>query len=116
MRKIKVKFEDYGQQYSYLTDDYTIKSGDQCVVKSPTGVKLVTVTQVDVKDDKATKPIVCKVDLKTYEQTVAKLAKQTELTTKIELRVKALINGELRKSLAKKDPELAELLHQLESI
>ena len=118
MRKIKVKFDETlgSQQYSYLTDDYSIKVGDRCVVKSPIGVKIVFVTQVDVNDNNATKPIVCKIDLEAYEQSVAKLAKQNELNSKIEARIKHLTNHHFREVLAKKDSELADLLKQLETL
>lgn len=116
MREISVKFDSFGQQYAYLTDDYSIKVGDYCVVKSPTGLKIVEVYQVDCNIGEATKPIVAKVDLVGYELQVEKLARQKELDVAIKKRVKELTETVFLDQLAKKDSVLADLLEQLKKI
>ena len=112
MRAISVKFDGYGPQYTYLTSDYTIKVGDECVVITPTGTKIVEVYQVDCPKGKATKPIVCKVDVDGYEDAIDRMARAAQVEAAIEERVAYLTKTVQLEELAKKDPILASLLNQ----
>lgn len=116
MREISVKFDGSNQQYTYITDDNTIKVGDECVVLTPTGVKIVKVYQVDTATGKATKPIVCKVDLEAYHKKVSMLAEKNRLKALIEKRVKELTEGVIVERLAESDSTLRNLLNQMKSI
>lgn len=118
MRAIKVVFLDgiNRTQYSYLTDDDTIKVDDICVVKSPSGIKLVQVYQVDVDPSAATKFIVSKVDLAGYEQKTANYAEAQRLDREIKERVRTLLDASIIANLAKKDKQLSKLLDDRNSI
>ena len=86
--------------------------GNEVVTIGPYGTKVATVVQVDSNTGRATKPIVCKVDVEAYEEEVKALAMKAELKRKIDARVKALTEGAMLKLLAQSDPELAGLLKQ----
>lgn len=116
MREIQVVFQGNLTKYSYLTDDLTIKVGDEVVIIGPYGTKIAKVAAVDTATGKATKPIVCKVDVEAFEQKCLKIERQLELKLKIQNRVKELTEGALVNLLAQQDPELAALLKQQQTI
>lgn len=110
MRAISVKFDGYGAQYTYLTKDNSIKVGDEVVVVTPTGTKVVGVWQVDCDKSKATEPIVCKVDKEAYQREIDAMAKSAEIDRQIQERVDFLTKSVHIETLAKSDARLAVLL------
>ena len=69
MKTIGCRFQDAGTRattYYYLTDDMSIEVGDYCVVLGSNGepaIVLVNDGHAIDNDNKATKVIVCKIDM-----------------------------------------------------
>lgn len=105
-------------EYSYITD-LPLKNGDLVVVKARNGkFEIVTVTQAMgltmSQRSKATKWIVCKLDLEQYQRRIEQEALVQEIKGKLQERREAYEERMIYETLAKEDPDIAALLDQLE--
>lgn len=112
MNTLKVKFPSTAQLYSYFTSDNSIVVGDHVVVDTPReGLVVVEVKYVHFyEDEKAVKPIVCKVDVESYKANKAFLAKKEEAKKELEVLMKEFKEAAMYDLLAARNPRARELL------
>jgi hypothetical protein len=106
----------YDKQYTYLTDDLTIKTDDYCIVIGPSGAPAV----VRVYDDNALplkgipgKMILCKIDMDTYREKQRIIVQRAAALKRLEEIEKEQGAQERFKKLAEHSEEAAELLKVL---
>lgn len=104
--------------YEYACYDDLILEGDKVVVMSAHhGIGVAEVTAfVDNRGQDIYREIICRADFSAYEERVAKRAEQKELLKLMQKRSAELQELTLYETLAKADPEMAELLKQYKNI
>jgi len=119
---IGVKFVDgYGADrssklYHYFTDDLTIKNDDFCIVIGGSGAPAVVKVyddNVTVDIDKATRPIVCKIDTTAYFEKQKQLALRQAALKRLEELDREDKAMNKYADLASRNKEAAQLLQQL---
>lgn len=106
----KPPFRTY--EYANYTDGLAV--GDLCVVMSAHhGMGLAEVVEIkDHASEDLFREIVAKVDVSEYDSRVQRRKKAAELKTKMQARAKQLQDLVLYQTLAKEDPEMAQLLQE----
>lgn len=122
MSVIKVQFKDnyklkyQGKSYQYLCDQQ-VSLGSFVVVDTPSeGYVIVKVVEIDVKDTKATKSIVCVVDDAKYKAEVELEMEVKSTLAKLEQAAQRTNKLALYKVLAETSPEVADLYSKLEKL
>lgn len=117
------EIEFLNEQTAFRTFDYAnfdpdLKEGDLCVVATARhGLALANVVSIKASADKALeREIVAKVDTKEYSNRVETRQKAAELKAKMQERAKALQDLVLYQTLAKEDPEMAQLLQDFKDL
>lgn len=111
-----VRFEFDGtnadKTYKYACYDSSIKVEDICVVKSANhGFGLARIVSLEPKtDEPITREIVCAVDFTDFYMREAARAQREKLMNKMAERAEQLKEISLYETLAKADPEMAEML------
>jgi hypothetical protein len=126
MNTVSVKFSDCytGKTYDYITDQIH-KVGDYVVVRSyehkPIVVQVVKFQAF--LTDKATKPIICAIDLNAYQAKVdaltaeaARRKRRAEIEAELDRRLFARDRYDRYLALALDDPEAAALLTELRGL
>jgi hypothetical protein len=126
MNTVSIKFSDCytGKTYDYLTDQ-THEVGDYVVVRSydrkPIVVQVVKFHAF--RTDKATKPIICAIDLDAYQAKidaltaeVARRKRRAEIEAELDRKVFARDRYDRYLTLALDDPEAAALLTELRGL
>lgn len=115
---ISVQFSDGGSFYSYLSD-LDFEAEDYAVVESPhNGLVVVKVKAVkeDVRDGKAYKWIVDKVDVAGHYQRQENAKRAEYLKTRLQTMKKQVEEEAVWALLAERNPEAAALLQELKTL
>lgn len=116
MKGAVIKFEGNYKQYEFKTD-LDLKKGDLVVCDTSIGYSVGEVINLlEEITNKATKWLVCKVDLENHKARLVKEAKLKDLKAKMEKRRKQLQDIQVYELLAKDDPEMASLLVEFQQI
>lgn len=104
--------------YDYANFDPELKEGDLCVVATAHhSLALANVVSIKVSTGQALeREIVAKVDTADYGHRVEIRQKAAELKAKMQERAKALQDLVLYQTLAKEDPEMAQLLQDFKDL
>lgn len=126
MNTVSVKFSDNytGKTYDYITDQIH-EVGDYVVVwsadRKPIVVRVVKFHAF--RTDKATKPIICAIDLNAYQAKVdaltaeaARRKRRAEIEAELDRKLFARDRCERYITLAERDPEAATLLAELRGL
>lgn len=120
MKTVSVKFDGNSRSYAYMTDIEGVEVGDVLVVHTPhSGYTCVTVTSVDETADtveKATKWVVCKVDVAGYNDRIEREERRRLLLAKLKKMQAEVLEADQFKLLAKLNPDAAKLVKELKSI
>lgn len=121
MKIVTVKFNQPGSQgYTYMTDIEGIEVGDTLVVDSPNGgFTCVTVKSVEETAEgvaKATKWVVCKVDVSGYNERLAKIEKRKLLVAKLKKMQAEALEADQFATLIKLNPDAAALVEELKRL
>jgi hypothetical protein len=108
-----------GKQYAYYTDIsaklddlYVAKVDDRFAV-----VKVVDDEPKDIKDvSKATKFLVCKIDVTEYEATIAKFEQVKQLKASMNKRFREMSDMMMYEKIAETDPVMAVYLNELKAL
>lgn len=120
MKTITVQFDTSAKQYSYLSDDDTIKVNDLVAVEStykPFGIAVAQVLSIDEgKLAKAKKYIIQKIDFAGYQEKVAKLEQLKKLEDQLDLLIANQQKLQIYKVFAQSNPAIASILSELEQL
>ena len=113
------KFEAPSKEYTYMTD-LDLVEGDRVVVEANDEYKVVTVVSVRGltanQRSRATKWVVCKVDISAHEERLRKAAIAQEIRNKLQERRSQYEELQIYRQLAAHDPEIAKLMQELEQV
>lgn len=117
MKFVKVQFMDSypHKHYAYKTT-LDLECGDIVVVEARSTFGLAKVVQVSGFESKATKFVVCKVDLDEFNKNKAVAKRIEEIKVKLEERKKAFEERKLWELLAASDLEAERLLDELSKL
>lgn len=121
---VYVCFPNHSKQYSYLTDDDSVRRGDYVVVMSPsTGPTAVKVMEVlyNTRSTAAVKWVVDKIDFAAHEKLLAlqrssDLKRREQEITQLLDKRKKQIEHELVNSRLRVDPEYQRLIYELRGV
>lgn len=106
--------------FEYANFDPDLQVGDLCVVQSAShGMGLAEVVNIKPRPElgkELSREIVAKVDTSEYTARVEQRKKAAELKVKMQERAKQLQDIVLYQTLAKEDPEMAELLEKFKAL
>lgn len=106
-------------EYTYLTD-LDLEVGDKAVVFANDLYKVVTVTSVrgltQHQRSKATKWVVCRVNVEEHTERVRKQALAQEIRNRLQEKREAMEDMFIYQELAKSDPEVQKMLEQLADV
>ena len=110
-------YSSQSKHYHYKTD-LNLAVGDQCVVDTPYGTKLVTVRSLNPVGGirKATKWIISKVDRSRYLARIEAEAELRDLNTQLSTEFEKAAIAEQRRLLAKRYPAIGELVKRIEGL
>jgi hypothetical protein len=104
------------KEYDFALYDENIFIGDIVVCDTINGLTLGKITSISNKDDKpnnkASKEIVCKVDMTDFNNRKEKKIRMKELKNKMDAQVKKLQESAVYEMLADKDDELKSMLQE----
>lgn len=107
--------ENNTKEYAYLTDIPEIEVGDYVVVDSTDGYKTAKVTTLFCEESKAVKWVVCKIDIKAFEEKLEDLKRKQFILKQMKQRLDRVNILQQFELAAKSDPKMAELLNAFNS-
>lgn len=117
-----IKTDNYyfnGKTYNFNSYE-DLQENDIVLVDTANGAKLATVVYIVDKDSieatKATKDVICKIDVKPFIERKQNEQKKKELKKKIDKRVKELELENFYKKLANDFPEIKDLVDEYQSL
>lgn len=116
MRTVYAKHEGQTQNepFAFITDIKDIQEQDFIVVDTKFGLKIAKVCGImEGEDRKATRMVVCKIDINKFNKKKAKFEHRKDLIDKIDNIVKHTPPMKIYELLAKEDPTLAKLVKEL---
>lgn len=97
------------KEYAFLTDQ-RLEVGDLVVVDTVNGYKTANVTSTFGNTSKATRWVVCQVDIEKFVQRLADLKRKQEIMRQMDQRLAEVNKVAQFEMAAKSDPEMARLL------
>ncbi|MNB69358.1 hypothetical protein D3C75_158870 [compost metagenome] len=118
MKKIaKVKFPNEAKLYDFFIAEDVAKAGEPVVCDTARGYSVGVIKSIsDVKDNyngRATKWVVCKVDLQAHMERVQREEHARSIRAQLEAKQRQFEAQRMYNIMAQEDPEVAEMLAQL---
>lgn len=116
---VKVRFEDNSKEYNYYSTE-EVKVGDCALVYAPRGPALVTVSAITKENQTARQPLLSIIDKemlhKQRDVVQARAQKYISLKASLDGKLQAVKEKEYLDFLKAKDPSLAVIIEEMNSL
>lgn len=111
---VGVKFEDYDKVYLYKSY-IDVSIGDIVVVETRDTYSIATVVSIGEDNNKATKYVVSKLDIKTHKEKKEKVEEQNRILKELDKRVAEINKIQLYEHFAETNDEIRGLLEAVKN-
>lgn len=116
LKTASVRYKGNYQDYDFITDIKDLKPGDFVVTDSTNGYNVAEVKAIKDLTKKSKRWVVCKIDIESHKEKMAKQEQLKIIREKLEQKRKQIEETEVYVMLAQKDPEMAKLLEEYNNI
>ena len=120
---VGVKFDGNVKSYYFASYEKGLKKGDLVCVDTTYGFKCATVSELDVGikevtgiGQNVTKQVVCKINIKAYDERIKQAERVQELEQMLDDKLKDAQKLAVYEILAKSSPEFSKLLDEYKSL